>query len=313
MKAELTLNLINEKLFQDQGTLFRHHLRDCLAKLDDAYRPTSFPFREHLGASLIGRECARELWLSFRWATLPENDGRMIRLFNRGHLEEGRFLALLLMIGCEVWQLDEHGKQFRVSGHKGHFGGSLDAVIRGIPECPDLAILAEFKTHGEKSFVKLGTEPLREVKFEHYVQMQIYMGRNGLDRGLYLAVNKNTDELYAEIIYFDSVIYERYDQRSAMIIDSVEPPLRINESPGWYKCKFCGQADVCHGLKTPHRNCRTCRWSTPVADGKWICENEGLAKHSKSLGYSFPIQLPTDKQYQACEAYEEHPSIRARV
>ena len=313
MKADLTLNLINEKLVADQGTLFRYHLRECLAQLDDAYRPTSFPFREHLGASLIGRECARELWLSFHWATLPINDGRMIRLFNRGHLEEGRFLALLKMIGCEVWQLDENGKQFKINGHNGHFGGSLDAVVRGIPEFPDTAILTEFKTHGEKSFVKLGTEPLQHIKPEHYVQMQLYMGHNGLAYGLYLAVNKNTDELYAELITFDQATYERYDERSGLIIDAVEPPLRINESPGWYKCKFCNHADVCHGMKAPHRNCRTCRWSTPVADGKWICENEGLIKAAPKLGYKLPYELSPDKQYQACDMYEEHPSIRARL
>lgn len=57
--------------------------------------------RHHLGGSLIGRKCKRELWYSFRWAQPPEFEGRMLRLFNRGHREEDRFVEWLRSIGVE--------------------------------------------------------------------------------------------------------------------------------------------------------------------------------------------------------------------
>lgn len=57
--------------------------------------------RNHLGASLIGRKCRRELWYSFRWATDVKHSGRMVRLFNRGHREEERFVEWLRAVGVE--------------------------------------------------------------------------------------------------------------------------------------------------------------------------------------------------------------------
>jgi hypothetical protein len=300
--ASQTLDKINGALELDQGARFRGLLRESIKLVDDAYSTKEQSFRSHLGASLIGRECGRELWLSFRWATPSQNEGRIVRLFNRGHLEEARFVALLQMIGVEVWQFDENGKQFRIYGHNGHFGGSMDGVVLGVPEMPNTPMICEFKTHGDKSFTKVKDDGVKEAKFEHYVQMQVYMGKNELTHALYLAVNKNDDAIYVEIVSFDKDVYEMYLERSIMIIDAVEPPIRINESPGWYKCRFCSQANVCQSGIAPARNCRTCRWSTPIQDGAWICE------------LTSPPRLITEiKQLQGCERYDEHPSIRARM
>lgn len=44
--------------------------------------------RSHLGASVIGHPCKFYLWASFRWAHEERFDGRMRRLFQRGHWEE---------------------------------------------------------------------------------------------------------------------------------------------------------------------------------------------------------------------------------
>lgn len=310
--ATQTLATIAAALERDQGASFRQHLRHLMPLAEDAYRGEEDPFRSHLGASIIGRECARELWYSFHWTTAPSFEGRILRLFNRGHLEEPRMVALLQMIGCTVWQFDEEGNQFRVAGYKGHFGGGMDGVLLGIPELPDEPVLGEFKTHNDKSFQKLKGDGVRESKFEHYVQMQTYMGKNGFRWGLYMAVNKNDDELYAELIPFDQVTYDRFQERSVMIIDAVEPPARINNSPGWYKCKFCDFSPVCHGAAQPDKNCRTCRWSTPVDGGKWICENPIVLAKAEAQGWEDPIELDKDAQLKGCEDYEQHPLIKAK-
>lgn len=62
--------------------------------------------RRHLGASLIGRKCKRELWYKYRWATKGNFPGRVMRLFGRGHLEEYRFLRWLRLVGLEVSEFD---------------------------------------------------------------------------------------------------------------------------------------------------------------------------------------------------------------
>src|SRR5690606_19393029 len=98
------------------------------------------PYRWHLGGSLIGHDCSYYLWLVFRWCIHEKSEGadekehnnigRIQRLFNRGHREEDRFVEFLKGIGCQIWTHDENGNQFRMSGVNGHFGGSIDGVIK---------------------------------------------------------------------------------------------------------------------------------------------------------------------------------------
>jgi len=298
--ATKTLAAINEALIADQGAKYRGLLRKAMPLAEDAYSEEESEFRSHLGASLIGRECSRELWYSFRWVTRKQFDGRMLRLFNRGHLEEPRFVALLQMIGCKVHQYTGEGKQFRIVGHMGHYGGSLDSVIEGCPDVPyGEPVLGEFKTHNDKSFQKIKSDGVMAAKWEHFVQMQEYMGYYKLNWALYMAANKNDDEIHGEIIAFDQRQYQKYLDRSVMVIESKTPPPKINESPSWFKCKFCDHSGTCHGQVMPVRTCRSCINGVPINDGKWHCSLE-------------LIELSKEAQLKACDAYEMIPEIKAQ-
>ena len=55
--------------------------------------------RPHLGASQIGKTCIRELVYGFRQAVTVKHEGRMTRLFKRGHYEEPLVHAHLKGIG----------------------------------------------------------------------------------------------------------------------------------------------------------------------------------------------------------------------
>lgn len=303
--ATKTLEAINEAMIKDQGAKYRGLLRKLMPLAEDAYREEDGGFRSHLGASLIGRECARELWYSFHWTLKPKFDGRMLRLFNRGHLEEPRMVALLEMIGCQVWQYTPDGKQFRLSGHGGHYSGSLDGVAVGIPDLPEgIPCLTEFKTHGEKSFIKLIADGVISAKWEHFIQMQEYMGYYQLPYALYMAVNKNTDEIHAEIVEADPGQYTKYYDRAGMIIQSVEPPPKISLLPAYFKCKFCDFHKVCHGGIEPDRNCRTCAFSRASAEGEWLCENEEIRVEADIQGWEDPIALTKEAQLKGCEKYQ---------
>lgn len=285
-----TIRRIEQMTTKDQGAKFREWLGKVIPHMSDAYRGEEDGHRSHLGASVLGGECARAIWYGFRWATKPTFPGRVIRLFNRGHLEEARFIALLLMIGCEVYQQDAQGKQFRISFAHGHGGGSGDGVAIGVPDLPpSTAALCEFKTHGEKSFIELagkleewrkyvdGTglftgQGVRSAKFEHYVQMQVYMRKMGLAAALYVAVNKNTDDIYAEIIPLNAELADQFIERGEKLVWMATAPDKINPSPGFYKCRFCDHNPICHKGKLPPVNCRTCAHSAPMADSsEWYC------------------------------------------
>jgi len=307
--ATRTLHAISELMLRDQGASYRRALRDLLPKVEDAYRGDEDPYRSHLGASIIGRDCAREVWYSWHWVTKPQFDGRMLRLFNRGHLEEARFVALLQIIDCEVWQFDEHGSQTRFTGHGGHYGGGLDAVIRGVPDMPSVPLLGEFKTHNDKSFQKLKAQGVRTAKFEHYVQMNQYMGGLNLSNALYLAANKNDDELYGEIVPYDRENHERFMDRARQIIEAKTAPAKINESPGWFQCKFCDHREVCHGSKQPERNCRTCVHAIAgKKNGEWLCTNpNSFDFEHANMGLHV---LTKEEQVHGCHAYEVNPAIK---
>jgi len=113
-------------------------------------------FRDHLGASIIGKSCARALWYDFRWVTPARHSGRILRLFETGQMEEDRLVRDLRATGATVLDVDpDTGRQFRVKAQGGHFGGSLDGVALGLLEAPKTWHVLEFKTHSVKSFAEL--------------------------------------------------------------------------------------------------------------------------------------------------------------
>jgi len=230
--------------------------------------------RPHLGASQIGKECLRALWYGFRWTSPPGFDGRMLRLFNRGHREETELIKDLRAAGVELHAESAEGEQYRVSYHGGHFGGSCDGVGLGFPEAPKVWHLFEAKTANDRSWKDLQKKGVRESKPEHYDQMQVYMDGLKLTRAIYISVNKNDDHLYVERIGYDKTHAKGIIAKAKTIIEAETPLSKISEDPSWYKCKWCDFSDVCHGKahELVDRNCRTCISATPTTTGEWRCE-----------------------------------------
>lgn len=334
--ATKTLIAFDRAVRSDQGATYRGNLQKVLPHIGDAYRTEDDGFRSHLGASILGTECERSIWYSFHWASKKQFSGQMLRLFNRGHLEEGRFIALLLSIGCQVYQQDGQGKQYRISEYGGHFGGSGDGVVIDVPDLQKgQAALGEFKTHNDKSFAKLAGkdwkayveglldpskpqvqfdgEGVRSAKFEHWVQMQSYMRKMGLAVGLYMAVNKNDDHIYAELVPLDSASADKFIERAGKVIMMTAAPPMISKSPGWFGCKFCDFKPVCKEGKQVERNCRTCEFaSADTQTGKWMCDNK-----ERQMQLLFPdtnpknedFSLTKERQLTGCEHYSKNKSM----
>lgn len=284
-KATKTLAAIDAAICADGGNAYRRNLGKVLPHLSDAYGDDEDERRTHLGASVIGSDCERAIFFGFRWASAVRVRGkkgedpqvaesRMRRLWNRGHLEEGRFIALLLTAGIAVYQQDHAGNQFRIADFGGHFSGSGDGVGLGCPDLPDgIPCGLEMKTHSADSFKKLKEEGVRLSKPQHYVQMNQYGKGFGLLYFLYLAVNKDTDELWAEIVPLDSPNAEHFRERAQRLIFSGEMPPRIRGgNPGFHVCKYlCDHLDVCYSTVEVQRNCRTCEYVAFMPDGGVEC------------------------------------------
>ena len=303
--AVKTMELFEQCVQRDQGSAFRIWLGKVLQHIEDAYRESDGGFRTHLGISLIGDECAAKIFYGWRWATKPRFSGQTLRLFNRGHLEEGRFVALILTAGMQIVQQDSSGGQYRVSYLNGHFGSAIDGVIIGCPDMPqpETPILTEMKTHNDASFKKLKADGVKESKWEHFVQMQEYMLYYKLPAALYIAVNKNTDEIWAEIVPFESEVAERYKDRGHIIVLADAPPAKMSRDKTFWKCKWCDHRPVCHLGEMPEVNCRTCKHSGAQEDGTWRCGLQVAAAASYITDGSEGI-LSKEQQLAGCDKYE---------
>jgi hypothetical protein len=274
---------------------------DVVEAIYEAYRErgeAELP-RAYLGASVIGDECERKLWYGMRWATLPEFDGRMYRLFQTGHLEEPRLIRDLRDIGATVYERDPAtGRQFAYSDLWGHFRGSTDGLAHNLPNGQRMRHVLEFKTHSAKSFAELKRLGVRLSKPLHYAQMQVYMAWAKVSHALYLARNKDTDELYAEHIENDPVLFDRLRTKAERIIFAALPPPRLSDDPAFYKCKMCDHHAVCHGDRVPRKSCRTCVHASPVktGDGAWECAR-------------YQIQPTHEQQFKGCESHLPLPPL----
>jgi len=275
-----------------------------VTKIFDAiHRKTGQRHRAHLGASQIGRECEREIWYSFRWAKQQDFDGRMLRLFRSGKMAEDQLADDLRATGATVYNSDpDTGEQFQYSDLGGHFAGSMDGAGVGFVESPSKWHVIEYKTHNQKSYDDLTKNGVEKSKPEHYAQVQAYMGWSGMERAAYIALNKNTDEIYVERIKFDQASFDRIRQKAKEIIFATDPPERINDSPAFYKCKMCHFASICHEAgqgQVAEANCRTCKYSAPLEDGGWACD-----LHRKTLEKDDQLRGCADHQHRAGMAPE---------
>ena len=262
--------------------------------IDAAHESAQERPRPHMGASMLGHPCDRWLWLSFRWAVIEKFDGRILRLFRRGQMEEATIISDLEAIGIVFRQTDG---QARVD-FGSHVSGSVDGIIEsGVPDAPKARHVAEFKTHALKSFEDLLSQGVQKSKPMHWAQMQVYMHGLGIHRALYVAICKNDDRIYTERLHYDHNAAEKLVDRGRRIALADRMPEPLSSEPTWWECKFCAAHEFCHKTKlTKEVNCRTCAHSTATAAGAWECAKWGN-------------DIPKDWQHHGCSSHVLHPDL----
>ncbi len=243
-----------------------------------------------LGSSFIGEECIRQIWLDWRGFAREQFEGRMLRLFETGHLQEARIVEDLRRAGFAVWDKQEDGRQYEFTDESGHFITKVDGVVKDVPESEKPHVL-EVKTHNKNSFSSLVKKGVQEAKPTHYAQMQISMALGGFTRALYVAVCKDDEQFYVERIREDETEQKKLKAKIIKLTEARLRPAGISDDGSSFGCKFCSMKAVCIKEAEPLRHCRTCTMCTPGQEGKWVCE---LNKHTLTL----------DEQRKGCEHYE---------
>ena len=267
--------------------------------------------RSHLGASLIGSECERSLFYTFRWATNPNFNGRILRLFESGNQQEPRIVKNLRDIGITVYDTDpETGNQIRFEAFGGHYAGSCDAIAQGFQESKQWHVL-EFKTANTKSFGTLMKSGVQTAKFQHYCQMQQYMKWAGLERAYYFCVCKDTDDIYGERIRLDNDLVNRLELKAERVVFADVPPFKICDSASDFRCRYCTHKSLCHERQLPEVNCRTCAYSSPERNGTWVCMKDGhlLCSDEQKSSHVCHVFIPDFVPLEQTDASENDGTI----
>lgn len=212
--------------------------------------------RDYLGVSIIGDDCLRKVQLQYEGKE-QEFSASTLRTFDIGHCLEDLVAEWLKIAGFDLKTKNENGEQFGFSIADGRIQGHVDGLILGFPE--ELAeikrkldttsrCLWECKTLNHRSWQDTARKGLMLTKPLYYAQVQLYMAYLDLEECLFTALNKDTSELYFELILFDSEAAQRYSDRAVRIIQASkngEAMPCISSDPSYFKCKMCGVRKSC--------------------------------------------------------------------
>lgn len=211
--------------------------------------------RQYLGASAVGGECERQLAYSFHATPKDEGAGfrgNTLRMFDMGHDGEERMAQYLKAAGFVLQTHKEDGKQIGMSDAGGKFKGHLDGVIHAGPALPGLKYPAlwENKALGSKTFADFKKNGLKDFKPTYYAQVQIYMGYHDLECCLFTALNRDTGEIWIELVKFNARDCQDYIDRAVRITGSAnaEEFGRIGRGIDDFKCKFCDYKRRCYAV-----------------------------------------------------------------
>lgn len=212
--------------------------------------------RAYLGASRLGAACERAL--QYEHADAPvdhgrDTGGRMLRIFERGHVVEDCMVAWLRAAGFDLRTRKANGEQFGFSALDGRLQGHVDGVIVAGPDLGQgfgYPALWENKCLGVKSWRDLEKHRLAVAKPVYAAQVALYQAYLELHEhpALFTAVNADTMEIYAEFVPFDARLAQRMSDRAVKVITATEAgellPRSFSE-PTHFECRMCPWQDRC--------------------------------------------------------------------
>lgn len=225
----------------------------------DAERAQQTP-RQYLGASRLGVSCERALQFEYAGAPVDPGrgfSGRTLRIFEVGHVLEDLAIRWLRLAGFELHTRKKDGGQFGFSVANGRIQGHVDGIFSDGPADLGLAfpMLWECKTMNDRNWkacVKSGVAVAKPVYAAQVAIYQAYMEPSipGISEhpALFTAINKDTQELWFELVPFDGGLAQRMSDRAVRVIQATEAGEllpRIATDSSYYECKYCSWVTRC--------------------------------------------------------------------
>lgn len=214
--------------------------------------------RDYLGASRLGVACDRAL--QFEFLHTPRDDafsGQVLRIFAAGHVFEDLAVRWLRLAGFELFTKRRDGQPFGFSVASGRIRGHVDGIINNAPDDLGLSfpMLWECKSLNAKSWKDTAKKGLADSKPIYAAQVAIYQAYMeasvpGISKNpaLFTAINKDTAEIYHELVPFDVARAQKASDRAVRILkasDHQEILARFTNDPEHFECRFCPYRKTC--------------------------------------------------------------------
>ena len=225
---------------------------------DLQHKNTQQPQRDYLGASRLGVVCARAL--QYEYTHAPRDSvysGKTLRIFELGHTLEKMAWQWLQGAGFEIETHQPKGDPYGFSAADGLIRGHVDGIIKKVPAGLNIRVPAlwECKSMNAKSWKQLVEKGVKVAKPIYAVQIALYQAyMEGVvtdlsqNAALLTAVNKDTSELYHELVPFDAGLAQMASDRAVHILRSTqagETLPRISRDSECFECRFCDWKQTC--------------------------------------------------------------------
>lgn len=207
--------------------------------------------RGYIGASILGHDCERRIWLEWQGTAAPVfdiSDGAVLKTgsreekFDRGRYEEERLIKVLEGAGYLIGS-----RQGAFSVLDGNFQGHIDGIIL---DQEAKQYILEIKSTQEKYFNSLIKNGVQKIFPTYYLQCQMYMHFFEIPRALFLAVNKNNGEIYQVVLKIDEDEIEMGLRKINKILShGKDMPAALgdpNDAPPKMPCQYCDFVSFCY-------------------------------------------------------------------
>lgn len=209
--------------------------------------------RKYIGASSIGDECQRKI--QYRYLNYPvdpdkEFSAQTLRIFQFGHEIEDYAAKWIKGAGFDLRTEDSQGEQFGFSIADDQIRGHIDGVVCDGPVAMGYPCLWENKSANDskfKAFMRHGVAKANPVYATQIALYQTYMELTE-NPALFTVVNKNTSEIYYELVPYNPVLAQEASDRAVNILTAAKAGdilPRIAQSKDFFLCKFCEFRETC--------------------------------------------------------------------
>jgi len=209
--------------------------------------------RKYIGASSIGDECSRKI--QYRYLNYPSEKpftAKTLRIFQFGHSIEDQAAGWIRDAGFDLRTEDKYGEQFGFSIADDEIRGHIDGVVCNGPFDAPYPMLWECKSANDNKFKAFERHGVAKANPTYATQIALYQAYMELTETpcLFTVVNKNTSDIYYEIVPFNQVLAQSASDKAVNILTASKANdmlPRIAQNKDFFLCKFCEFQNACWG------------------------------------------------------------------